>query len=343
MSDKWKSDKDLKEKLSVFFKLARESVVTDKFGEIFKKRIPRILNGIVFDEGDNLQEAQRQLVIRCTKLLGAKTGNEKEILDLAWEQVFQSLASVGSAPDVDNATKKFIQSLTEHSKRNFDYIISNYVIQFREQVQRLAIGPVEAVTVGNVIDRMHQGKPNLNFELAIGVSFGFSISVDKLIIQLPTMGWFISVNAAEGNVVEEASWLVDVALSLLRLSYPDERCDFSPYLGAVEAMPFTKPIIAGNQGVTLSENGISLGGGSPPGIYIIDDRVLEITEGEQFKAYAKAIFSPSKGSLAERFSQGLGWLTRGRQASDRAERFLFFFTAIESLLSSDSKSAPVVQ
>ena len=157
------------------------------------------------------------------------------------------------------------------------------------------------------------------------------------------MGWFISVNAAEGNVVEEASWLVDVALSLLRLSYPDERCDFSPYLGAVEAMPFTKPIIAGNQGVTLSENGISLGGGSPPGIYIIDDRVLEITEGEQFKAYAKAIFSPSKGSLAERFSQGLGWLTRGRQASDRAERFLFFFTAIESLLSSDSKSAPVVQ
>jgi hypothetical protein len=35
--------------------------------------------------------------------------------------------------------------------------------------------------------------------------------------------------------------------------------------------------------------------------------------------------------LAERVGQGLGWLTRGRQAEDRAERLLYFFTAIEAL------------
>ena len=55
------------------------------------------------------------------------------------------------------------------------------------------------------------------------------------------------------------------------------------------------------------------------------------------------VFDPPEKSLAERFSQGLGWLTRGRQAKDRAERLLYFFTAIESLLSNDDKTAPVVQ
>jgi hypothetical protein len=48
-------------------------------------------------------------------------------------------------------------------------------------------------------------------------------------------------------------------------------------------------------------------------------------------------------SLAERLGQGLGWMTRGRQTVDRAERFLFCFTAIEALLSGDDKAAPVVQ
>lgn len=36
-------------------------------------------------------------------------------------------------------------------------------------------------------------------------------------------------------------------------------------------------------------------------------------------------------------------MTRGRQVSDRSERLLAFFTALEALLSSDDKSAPVTQ
>ena len=36
-------------------------------------------------------------------------------------------------------------------------------------------------------------------------------------------------------------------------------------------------------------------------------------------------------------------MTRGRQARDRSERLLFFFTAIEALLSGDDKTAPVTQ
>jgi hypothetical protein len=77
--------------------------------------------------------------------------------------------------------------------------------------------------------------------------------------------------------------------------------------------------------------------------YEIDRQIeLAITD-PAFLARAKLIFDPAKGSLAERMNQGLGWLTRGRQTSDRAERLLFNFTAIEALLSTADKTAPVTQ
>ncbi len=77
--------------------------------------------------------------------------------------------------------------------------------------------------------------------------------------------------------------------------------------------------------------------------YFIDAEIIAGTQTSDFKEKAQTIFNPPKSSLAERFSQGLGWLTRGRQSEDRAEQFLFFFTAIESLLSSDNKGIPITQ
>jgi hypothetical protein len=85
------------------------------------------------------------------------------------------------------------------------------------------------------------------------------------------------------------------------------------------------------------------GGSQVPPWYEIDAKVVATVSDKDFIAKADNIFAPAKGSLAERLGQGLGWLTRGRQAEDRAERFLYFFTAIEALLSSDDKTAPVTQ
>jgi hypothetical protein len=61
-----------------------------------------------------------------------------------------------------------------------------------------------------------------------------------------------------------------------------------------------------------------------------------------FTDYA-AVFTAKEGSVAERVAQGLGWMTRGRQSADRAERLLYFFTAVEALLTNSDKTAPVTQ
>jgi hypothetical protein len=159
---------------------------------------------------------------------------------------------------------------------------------------------------------------------------------------LSRVSWRITVQAAPGNVKEQATWLVNIALGFLRLSYPNKRYHFFPAVGDVETMPFVKPELA-EQSLTITDSGISGGGRSTPRVYLVDDEMAAVTATEEFKSRAKAIFEPGHGSLAERFGQGLGWLTRGRQTDDRAERLLFFFTAIEALLSNDDKTAPVVQ
>jgi hypothetical protein len=127
----------------------------------------------------------------------------------------------------------------------------------------------------------------------------------------------------------------------LRLSHPNWSGHF-PGVGAVEPHPL-KPTRLHNEGVKLQGSKVLAGGSSVPHWYEIDAAVAATSRDKTFILQAEIIFDPPKSSLAERVSQGLGWLTRGRQAEDRAERLLYFFTAIEALLSTDDKSAPVVQ
>lgn len=74
----------------------------------------------------------------------------------------------------------------------------------------------------------------------------------------------------------------------------------------------------------------------------IDDDIHAILMTDPCKKYM-TIFNAEKGSVGARVAQGLGWMSRGRQTPDRSERLLYFFTAMEALLTNDDKSAPVTQ
>ncbi len=214
---------------------------------------------------------------------------------------------------------------------SFKYIAPNYLVKFCEHARKIEIGPVTAILSADL---------NRNFQS--GAEFDISFDENGISVQLPQTCWYVSVNATKGNVREEAAWLINVALSFLRLSYPDRKDDFFPLFGEVETMPLIKPE-SDEQGIIISDKDMMWTNSSVPRLYIVDSTIVAITEEREFKDRAQEIFFPSKNSLAERFSQGLGWLTRGRQTADRSERFLFFFTAIESLLSGNDKTAPVVQ
>ena len=341
MRSKWDSDADLKENASSFFSVARQAVV------LVPSHNPdtgfRLLKGLMFSITSDVRSAENLLVSRCITLLGAKAGNEKEITELAWERVWQSLAGTNRTENIDDIVKAFLTDLSDHSQREFTLVAPNYVVRFEGNVEELHVGPVKAMHTRNVLEPVYEKTEDPKWNFQIGSKFDFSYSDDGVTIEMPTICWSVTVTAARGNVEEEAEWLINVALSLLRLSYPKEQYMLFPSWNDIE----DKPLVETSHetgGIIITEQGISGGGIWAPKIYIVDSKVQKITEEKRFKKQARAIFSPrTKGSLSVRFAQGLGWLTRGRQTVDRAERFLFFFTAIEALLASDDKSAPVVQ
>lgn len=344
MGQKLNSDAELRVRAKDFFDIACSAVCDsqEKFKTLFSLGQFKLLNGIVFEFNDAVREAERILVLRCTKLLGSKRGNEKEISALAWKRVCQSVSGANPISNVDDIVKNFVDDISKHVQLDFQYVAPNHAIRFQESVRKIKIGPVEAIVTDDLITGQLKLLKGPNWNLEVGPKSGMSITPTGVVFQLSPVSWMVAVDSAQGHVEEEAAWLINIAISLLRLSYPEGNYSFFPRLGDREAMPLVKSEVT-KHGLTITSSGMSADGSSIPYLYDIDDNVLVMTATDKFQGRAEAVFSSSKGSLAERFSQGLGWLTRGRQTEDRAERFLFFFTAIEALLSSDDKTAPVIQ
>lgn len=345
MKSKLKSDKELKKDANHFFDLARKSVVVD-----FERNISdlmqggfRVLNGMMFSGSKQVLKAQHNLISRSTKLLGPKMGHEKEIEDIAWGCVCQSLDGGEKTSDLAQIAARFIDKLVEHIQTQFKYVMPNYAIYFVAGVTKMQIGPVEAMLTTELLSEIGNDSANKRWVAEAGSAFQLRMVDGVFHFELPPIVWRVSTRAARGHLEEEAIWLINIATSLLRLSYPtDKRYGLFPGIGENESLPiYLQPIT--KQGITFSEHGTWGGKTTMRKLYEIDENVISSVTKESFINKADAIFFATEKSLGARFGQGLGWLSRGRQTSDRAEKFLFFFTAIEALLSGDDKSAPIVQ
>ena len=328
---------------------------------------------------DNVAEKQKELVDKCIATLGVELGSDEEIEKLAWKHVWTSYSDSNSVLDITEITQRFFDDIIQYEQRSYGYLAPNYVIKFSEQVQKIVIGPVEAVKTEylvaeqkialqdkTILQRVFAGE-RIPMEIQAGSKYDWSISDNRLLLELPQSCWFIPTNpikAARRNAEEQAIWLINVAISLLRLCYPNAKRSNYPKQGDVEEMPVTEPkkfwfgarlegkgIVLNEITETAKKSLFDMGISTPVSssvkrvlcTYDVDGAVAAITKEQEFKDRAQKIFNPAKYSLAERIGQGLGWLSRGRQTEDRAERFLLFFTAIEALLSSDDNNAPIVQ
>jgi hypothetical protein len=263
---------------------------------------------------DHLLGALRKFASRAAQLLGPKAGNEAALARMAMERG-QEFLEQGS---VDTAAKALIDAAFDEADGQFEFWVANPLIHFQEDVRSITVGRVKAIATQ---------EPECQ-----------AITNDD--ISESDAWWVVSVNCAEANVEEEAKWLINVAVSLLKLGVPFRSDGQIAQIEANAVGPSQKH----RGGITLHDrkivSSVALSRGR---IYRVGRDVEAITIDPAFKSKAEIIFNAPQQSLAQRVSQGLGWLTRGRQAQDRAERLLYFFTAIEALLSVDDKAAPVRQ
>ncbi len=279
-----------------------------------------------------------KLVARGAKLLGARAANEKALGELA-EASGQKLV-VGKL-GMEAAVADLVKCFFGEGSAAFEFLLPNYLIQFDEGVRSITVGRVRAMVTEDFSLELARREPRVPVQIAKGPGFWHEIRDGKHLIELRPVCWVVKVSATQQNVEEEAKWLIDVGISLLRAHYKSVGGRFPGY-GDIESHPW-RPGEVRQVGVKIEGSRASAGAMSLPSIYEINKTIEAITLASSFRTNSALIFDPPGGSLAERVSQGLGWLTRGRQAEDRAERLLYYFTAIEALLSSDDKTAPVVQ
>ena len=287
---------------------------------------------------DALLKTMAALRSRAMKILGSKAGHERAMDQTVLKVAHQSVAD---GNDVDTMATALINAMFDQALVTYEYVAPNRLIRFNGGTKGIRIGNVRAMLTSDLQTQRQASYPNGNVTLIPGKEFSMDLAAGSASITLYGVCWVVDVDAIAENVEEEGKWLIDVAVSLLRLSHADWK-GLPPAIGQREPHPMQNPVWQ-NQGIKLQGPKVLAGGSTVPPLYEIDPGVEATVATPEFKAKAAAIFAPTKDSLAARVSQGLGWLTRGRQSADRAERLLYFFTAIEALLSGTDKSAPVVQ
>lgn len=290
-------------------------------------------------------EARREFTSLAAKTLRAKSAHEKTIRAICQRagQAYVKQSALFDEPSwamLDREATVLVETVLAEAGRKFVHIEPNYLIRHGAS-DIINLGRVQSMQTELALTHTPMSKIA---KIAIEVSThpGQSIHKDGTIsLQMPGSIWVVDVAATKENVAEEAKWLVDVAISLMRLSAKNWEGIF-PNIGDLEAHP-TRPTNFVTPHVTIEDDTYFTGGLLTVGWYEINSRVAAELGDPDLQMKANILFDPPDRSLAHRVANGLGWMTRGRQVSDRAERLLYFFTALEALLTSSDKTAPVTQ
>lgn len=297
-------------------------------------------DGVLFNVSDAAIAAQNALVEKLLKALGPIRGHRSDVEPAMWGFAVSVLRTGGSAP-TQTEIDSFLSEVEANSTQSVRLIRPCHNVRLTDNIRAITIGPVTARRTATALPALRRSCPKIKFHLS---DESHTDSGSLLDIFLPPVIWDVEVTAAKQVRNEEATWLIDVTLSLLRLATKaSDLGPLAPAIGKVEAHPILSYPKQQNQITIGPSSSYSFGGWELPNAYELGRSAKRALRSKKAQSRIELVFAPPKNSLAQRFAQGLGWLSRGRQSADRPTRLLYFFTAVEALLSDSDKTAPVVQ
>jgi hypothetical protein len=290
-----------------------------------------------------LVEASRKLSVEAIKIHGAAKIHQKSVEEIARNIAFEN----DGRCTLKATARAIVDGIDEAARSAYRIIRPNFLFRLADGIEEIKVGPVRIVTreaVRHELERQFLGlritplgPTNEPFTyLSKSVPVGEAYNAE---IHLPDLCWDVSLQGMPRGHELQALWFVDVAVSFVRLQY-DEPLGLFPGYADVEPHPML-PVYFFTHGLTIGPNGPAYGGGSAPPWYQIDNALADRMMSPEVMGVADLVFAPQSNTLAERMQQALGWLTRARRAHEPAERVLLFFTALEALLSGDSKGGAV--
>lgn len=299
----------------------------------------RLTEGVLFNVSDKVIDSQGAVIDKLLRILGPIRGHKSELEPEIWKLAAEQVVAQTSAfPQA--LLDSWLDEIESRTKHLVHIIKPCNNIRLLDGIKFIKVGPVSIFSTKSHLSTIRNRCPSVKFTID-----GTSIrNLTGLEVTLPQTVWEVELAAAKAVREEEAAWLIDVALSLLRLGVSvSNRGRMAPGIGKIEADPI-EPSNSDHNRLTIGPGtNYSIGGWSMPSTYELGRKAKRSLQNKSVLKRIEVIFSPPKSSVAERFSQGLGWLTRGRKSADRPTRLLYFFTAIEALLSDSDKTAPVVQ
>lgn len=333
---------ELRESLKAFILEARQCA-DPEIGQLKFERF-RLHGGRAFEISDRALQAQNDFVRQAIKKLGPIKGHAKVLDGALWDIV------VSVDEECKPNSREFLNSALEQIETTSASVCEFFrpcpLIRLPDGVDRLEIG---RVAIDKAEARINEFRElNKLFKFGVGADWSLSIIVGAeevgIVTKLPPVMWSINLAAADPVREEEALWLTDVALTLLRMSVArNDLGTMAPTVGKVEPHPFFPYERQDNSFALKQDGGGTLVGMTAPNDYRLSTGAVESLRQPDVIEKINTIFEAKPKSVAERFYQGCGWLTRGRRSKDRSDRLLYFFTAIESLLSDSDKTSPVIQ
>ncbi|GLS35445.1 hypothetical protein GCM10010869_10330 [Mesorhizobium tianshanense] len=293
-------------------------------------------------------EARREFVVLAARMLKAKSAHEPTLLNLcltAAQNCIKQLdpqASPQKADEtIDHCADKLVADALAEGGKEYIEIAPNFLIAPNGYDGPIKIGRVTSMRTDDAVASTTALAGNKKVTLVKCGYPNIEFVNGALLIGMPAMVFVVEVPAARQNVAEEAKWLIDVAISFIRLMGTGWSSRF-PGIGDIEPHP-TLPTDPRRSHVTINGTTVSAGGAQGVRAYDVDLAIAAQLSDQSMQELADLLFDATEKALAGRVAQGLGWITRGRQSLDRAERLLAFFTALEALLTNNDTSAPVTQ
>ncbi|WP_146008513.1 HEPN domain-containing protein [Komagataeibacter saccharivorans] len=339
-----KFENELRRDVKTFLNSVSGLVYTgeERFLELFSKSLSptspvRSFSGGFIELTPNLHEASEGIISRICQLIGPALASRSRVESIIFTEVVNKYNdNLTDEESLINIIEK-IQTEIDESRR---YIDKNELVRFIGDVSSFSLGPVSVKADHLLKEELTKS----DAEYIINTHNNRSETTENNVFTLSKINWDISIYASHENIKEESLWISGIFTSILYLSCKSSLGIMScvDVNGMPELSSFS-PSITTETGIIDGKDNIYKYQSKFPVFYSIDKNIKDYFSNPKTKEFIEKIFYPNKNSLGMRLRQCLGWLAKGRQSQNRNESFLFFFTALESLLTSSDKTAPVVQ
>lgn len=323
-----------------FYEISLQSIGKDlsSFDDAIRGRGAKFVNNHLFLGSPELHTSRMRLLHAIFKWLGPELASIKDVGEIVYSAHIPGLEVPENASEAAY-TSELYRLLCELEAGGFNYVGPCSIFDFADGVNELRSEYVSIVPARRFFDLESFPRGGKNWSVEVGDSFDDEMS-DGLKFKLAGNCWIIKSKSPESTARREASWLAGVFTSAFRVGLtPADYCH-RPRIGMIEANIFSE-LLYRDKGYIYNDSKFGSFGRYRHNTYKIDQKVVEEFNSGKFQGILSGLLSPPKNSLFERVASGLGWLTRGRQASDPSERLLLHFTSLEALLSHQGVYDPV--